>query len=336
MNNYLQLTKTEQQTILMQCKNLMGLPEQAVEKDFWVTVMLQLIFNSDLSKHIIFKGGTSLSKNGNLIERFSEDIDLAVNYAYFGLNDEPTKKQLKKLRKSSSLFVREALANIIAKQIERYGLQDFLTIAIEPDGEGDNTYPEPRHIYIEYQSVLPVFLDYVKPMIVLEVGARSLMEPTVNLQVKTIITETLPQISTEIIQAKVITAAPQKTFLEKAFLLHELFSVDHESLPANRRSRHLYDLNRMMDKDFAIEAIQDDHLWESIRHHREMFTSIVGVDYSGDIRSRICLVPPEKHLDDWCKDYEKMCDSMIYGPKPTFAELMASMEDLERRFRNRQ
>ena len=219
MNNYLQLTKTEQQTVLMQCKNLMGLPEQAVEKDFWVTVMLQLIFDSDLSKHIIFKGGTSLSKNGNLIERFSEDIDLAVNYAYFGLNDEPTKKQLKKLRKSSSLFVREVLANIISKQIERYGLQDFLSIAIEPNGEGDSTYPEPRHIYIYYQSVLPVFLDYVKPMIVLEVGARSLMEPTVELQVKSIIEETLPQISTDIVQAKVITAAPQKTFLEKAFLL---------------------------------------------------------------------------------------------------------------------
>jgi len=335
MNNFLQLTKTEQQTVLMQCKNLMGLPEQAVEKDFWVTVMLQLIFDSELSKNIIFKGGTSLSKNGNLIERFSEDIDLAMNYTYFGLNDEPTKKQLKKLRKSSSLFVREALANIIVKQMERYGLHDFLNIAIEPDGEGDSTYPEPRHIYIYYQSVLPVFLDYVKPMIVLEVGARSLMEPTVELQVKSIIEETLPQISTDIVQAKVITAAPQKTFLEKAFLLHELFSIDHETLPANRRSRHLYDLNRMMDKDFAIAAIQDDHLWESIRHHREMFTSIVGVDYSGDIRSRICLVPPEKHLDDWRKDYQKMCDSMIYGPKPTFAELMASMEDLERRFRNR-
>ena len=97
---------------MMQCKNLMGLPEQALEKDFWVTVMLQLIFDSDLSKHIIFKGGTSLSKNGNLIERFSEDIDLAVNYDYFGLDDNPTKKQLKKLRKSSSLFVREEMANI--------------------------------------------------------------------------------------------------------------------------------------------------------------------------------------------------------------------------------
>lgn len=335
MNNYLQLTETQKQTVLTQCKNMMGLPEQAVEKDYWVTVILQLIFDSELRKHIIFKGGTSLSKNGNLIERFSEDIDLAVNYEYFGLNDEPTKKQLKKLRKSSSLFVREEMASIIANQIERFGLQDFLSITVEPDGEGDSTYPEPRHIYIHYQSVLPVFIDYVKPMIVLEVGARSLMEPTVELQVKTIIAETLPQINTDVVQVDVTTAAPQKTFLEKAFLLHELFSVDHETLPANRRSRHLYDLNRMMDKDFALTAIHDDALWESIRHHREMFTSIAGVDYSGDIRNRIRLVPPEKFMVDWQKDYQNMCDSMIYGPRPTFDELMKSMEELERRFRNR-
>lgn len=333
MNNYLQLTDTQKQTVLTQCKNRMGLPEQAIEKDFWVTIMLQLIFDSELREQIIFKGGTSLSKNGNLIERFSEDIDLSVNYECFGINDEPTKKQLKKLRKSSSLFVREVLANDILTQIERFGLQEYLTVTVEPDGEGDSTYPEPRHIYIHYQSVLPVFLDYVRPMIVLEVGARSLIEPCVNLQVKSLIEEMLPQISADVAQVEVVTAAPQKTFLEKAFLLHEIFSVEHETLSANRRSRHLYDLNRMMDKDFAIAAVHDDSLWNHIQHHRERFTSIYGVDYSGDIRNRICLVPPENYLDDWRNDYQYMCDSMIYGEKPTFTELIDSMKELERRFR---
>lgn len=335
MNNYIQLTDAQKQIVLTQCKNKLGLPEQAVEKDYWVTVMLQLIFDSELSEHIIFKGGTSLSKNGNLIERFSEDIDLSVNYEYFGLTDEPTKKQLKKLRKSSSLFVREALVNTLASQIERYGLKDQLSITVEPDGESDSTYPEPRHIYIQYQSVLPVFLDYIKPTITLEVGARSLMEPSVEIPVKTIIQEALPQINTDAVPVNVTTAAPQKTFLEKAFLLHELFSVERDTLPAKRRSRHLYDLNRMMDRDFAIAAVHDDVLWEHIRHHRERFTSMLGVDYSGDIRNRICLVPPEKHIEDWKKDYQYMCDSMIYGEKPTFTELIESIRELERRFRER-
>lgn len=334
MNNYLQLTDAQKQTVLIQCKNRMGLPEQAIEKDFWVTVMLQLIFDSVWRDHIIFKGGTSLSKNGNLIDRFSEDIDLSVNYEYFGLNDEPTKKQLKKLRKSSSLFVRESLADTINGQIERYGLQNYLKVTVEPDGEGDGTYPEPRHIYIHYQSVLPVFLDYIRPMIVLEVGARSLMEPNVNLRVKSIIEDIFPQINTDVTQVNVTIAAPQKTFLEKAFLLHELFSIEHDSLYANRRSRHLYDLHQMMDRNFAIDAVQNEILWKHIQHHRKKFTSIVGVDYSGDIRKRICLVPPEKYLEDWKKDYQYMCESMIYGKKPSFAELIDRMRELERRFRS--
>ncbi len=335
MNNYIQLTDSQKQIVLTQCKNKLGLPEQAVEKDYWVTVMLQLIFDSELNDHIIFKGGTSLSKNGNLIERFSEDIDLSVNYEYFGLTDEPTKKQLKKLRKSSSLFVREAFVNTLADQIERYGLKNQLSITVEPDGEGDSTYPEPRHVYIQYQSVLPVFLDYIKPTITLEVGARSLMEPSVDIQVRTIIQEALPQINTDVVSVNVTTAAPQKTFLEKAFLLHELFSVEHDTLPAKRRSRHLYDLNRMMDRDFAVATVRDDVLWEHIRHHRERFASMLGVDYSGDIRDRVCLVPPEKHIEDWKKDYQYMCDSMIYGEKPTFTELIESIRELERRFRKR-
>ena len=180
-----------------------------------------------------------------------------------------------------------------------------------------------------------MFLGYIKPTITLEVGARSLMEPSVEIPVKTIIQEALPQINTDVVPVNVTTAAPQKTFLEKAFLLHELFSVEHDTLPAKRRSRHLYDLNRMMDRDFAIAAVHDDVLWEHIRHHRERFTSMLGVDYSGDIRNRICLVPPEKHIEDWKKDYQYMCDSMIYGEKPTFTELIESIRELERRFRER-
>ena len=332
MNDFIKLTNAQKQTVLTQCRNMMGLPEQAVEKDYWVTVMLQMIFDSELSEHLIFKGGTSLSKNGNLIERFSEDIDLAVDYTFLGIEGEPTKKKLKKLRKASSLFVKEKMTEVIKAQIEKFGLQDLLSVSVEPDGEGDSTYPEPRHIYIQYQPVAPTTLAYVKPMIVLETGARSLMEPVEEINVKSIIETTLPQIGTDVADVKIPTATPGKTFLEKVFLLHELFSVDHDELQANRRSRHLYDLEKMMDKDFAAAAIKDVELWESIRRHRELFTSSLGVDYSSDIRNRLCLVPSDKYIGDWKKDYQFMCDSMIYGEKLPFEKLVERMKELEKRF----
>ncbi len=90
-----------------------------------------------------------------------------------------------------------------------------------------------------------------------------------------------------------------KTFLEKVFLLHELFSVAGHGANANRKSRHLYDLYQMMDKDFAKVAVKDDELWENIRYHREIFTSVKDMDYTPDVRKRIVLIPREDIYDLW-------------------------------------
>lgn len=79
MNNWLTLTQDQQQNIFNQTSDATGLPAYSIEKDSWVTMVLRMLFTSGLSDHIVFKGGTSLSKGYNLIERFSEDIDLAIN-----------------------------------------------------------------------------------------------------------------------------------------------------------------------------------------------------------------------------------------------------------------
>jgi hypothetical protein len=121
--------------------------------------------------------------------------------------------------------------------------------------------------------------------------------------------------------------------LEKSFLLHEIFTGGGRML-ANRKSRHLYDLERMMNKDFAEKAIADNELWNTIHHHREVFTRISGVDYSQDIRRRICLVPPAQVLDDWRQDYEKMQNTMIYGNSLPFDKLLTRIKELQERFRN--
>lgn len=87
-----------------------------------------------------------------------------------------------------------------------------------------------------------------------------------------------------------------------------------------------------MDKEFALQAIGDDDLWESIRHHREIFTSVRGVDYAPDVRKRIALVPRPEMLAAWERDYKNMCSSMIFGERPSFAELLERMKLLEKRF----
>ena len=287
-----------------------------------------------MAQHLIFKGGTSLSKAWGLISRFSEDIDLAVNPIALGAAEgDLTKKQIKKLRKASSLFVSEHLTPMLCAKINEMGMSAFLNIEAQPNGEGDNTYPEPRQIYIRYQSVFEKPLTYLRPDVVLEVSARSLIEPAMPTHVSCILADYIPIQSA--CDAVVHTAIPAKTMVEKMFLLHELFSVPGHGTRAERKSRHLYDLYQMMQQDFAQEAITNDALWESIRHHREVFTSVQGVDYSGDVRQRICLLPREDIVAIWQSDYETMRSSMIHGSAPTWDELIEQITILQNKTRKK-
>jgi len=331
MNNFFNLTDEQRKLVIEQASAKMNdLYPQIIEKDLWVTTFLQLIFSLPFADKLVFKGGTSLSKVWNVIERFSEDIDLAVDRDLFDLQGDLTVKQIKKLRKHSSLFVKEAFCSELQKVIEKYDLQSLCDIEPQPDGEGDKTYPEPRKIFIRYQSLFDS-LPYIRAEIVLEIGARSLIEPTEKTEVKSMISKNLP-IETSLVNSQIITAVPEKTFIEKVFLLHEIFTCGGQML-ANRKSRHLYDLEKMMDKDFAIKAISDNELWNTIRKHREKFTHINGVDYSQDIRPTICPVPPEQVIDDWQQDYESMQNTMIYGNSLTFNKLIDRIKQLEKRIR---
>lgn len=332
MNKFLKLSDSQKKSIYESIANKVGLPAQVVEKDFWVTSVLQTVFALPVARHLIFKGGTSLSKGWKLIERFSEDIDLAVDPVFLGKPEgDLTKKQIKKLRKASSLFILEELTPMIYEELERQGLDSFITVDAQPNGEGDNTYPEPRQIYLHYKSIFDKALTYLRPDVVLEVSSRSLLEPTEPIQIKSILGENLPVMP--LTNSVIYTAIPAKTFLEKVFLLHELFSIPGHGMIAERKSRHLYDLYVMMDKDFARNAVTDDFLWESIRHHREIYTSVRGIDYTPDARKRLQLIPRKDILDTWSSDYEAMKESMIYGKKPTFEELLKGMSKLQKMFR---
>lgn len=334
MNNYFSLTEEQQRNVITQTGNKIGLPDRAVEKDLWVTTMLQFVFTLPYADKLVFKGGTSLSKVWRLIERFSEDIDLAIDPACMGVEGELTVKKLKKLRKVSSSFVKERFLHDLENVIASHGLQDICRIEAEPDGEGDKVYPEPRKLYIYYRSLLSGEEDkYLHPAVVLEIGARSLIEPASSHKIKSLITESF-DINASVVDPDITVAVKEKTFLEKAFLLHELFSVGNPNITdARRRSRHLYDLEKMMDMDFAIQAISDNELWNTIHRHREVFTKMKDVDYSPDIRKRICLIPPENVMKQWQQDYGIMQREMIYGKSLPFGELITRIEELQNRFR---
>ena len=331
-NDYFSLNLAQQRLVIEQTAAKLNLPVQAIEKDLWVTAILQVLFTLPCAHGLVFKGGTSISKVWNAINRFSEDIDLAIDRSLFDLDGELTKKQVKKLRKESSMFVREELFGQLCEAIASTPLYGLCEIEAQPDGVGDSTYPEPRIIYVKYASLFSDKIDYILPVVKIEAGARSLLEPTLNVAIKSLVDVALPSITTSLVDVEVRTAVAEKTFLEKCFLLHELFSRG-VAVSANRRSRHLYDLHMMMRKGIDKRAVSDDELWNTIHYHRSTLTSISGVDYTPDIRSRIVLTPPAECVEDWKSDYQAMQGSMIYNNPPSFEELLQSMAELEMAFK---
>lgn len=122
-----QLPENEKIELINQMHEESNLPQVIIEKDMWVTAVLRALFALPYAENLSFKGGTSLSKCWNLIERFSEDVDIAINREFFGfLGDTFTIKQISKnLRKSTCKFVRDTLQFDLARQMEENGQLQF-------------------------------------------------------------------------------------------------------------------------------------------------------------------------------------------------------------------
>ena len=305
-----------------------GLPAAAIEKDWWVTLALSVVFETEFAEHLVFKGGTSLSKGWNIIERFSEDIDLAIDRSFLGFQEELSKTQVKKLRKASCSFISNEFAKAITARIKELGIPD-ITIGVQDFNDSDT---DPLVVEINYQSLTDAS-PYLQPRVLIEVGARSLMEPNEEKEIQSLVGS---QFSDKNFADKPIlipAVLPKRTFLEKAFLLHEEFLKPTEHMRVERLSRHLYDLDKLINTQHGEDALNDPELYKSIVTHREMFNQIRGIDYANHQPDKIDFVPPKDIIEKWEKDYTAMQESMIYGDSKSFKELISSIETIKERFR---
>ena len=239
MNKFFQLSEKDRIDIINQTVIHKKIPAEAIEKDIWVTAVLHALFSLSYAKYLSFKGGTSLSKCYNLIERFSEDIDIAINREKFGFTGTLTKTQISdKLRRDTCKFVRDEL------------------------------------------------------------------------------------------QFDVNAVVPQRTFIEKICLLHEEFYKPNKQVRIKRMSRHLYDLERIMNTDIAEEALNNKNLYNSVVKHRRNFIRLKGFDYDTLAPKTINIVPPDHIIGLWKNDYETMQRTMIYGESLPFDKLIEKIKEL--------
>ena len=328
MNKWIKVPEKERIDIINKIAITTGLPNEAIEKDWWVTMTLSALFSCECAGHIVFKGGTSLSKAWNLIERFSEDIDISIDRAFFGFDGELTKKQIKNLRRASCSYIKDKLKNELNNKLQETGISNYFLL-IE---ETEDSSKDPQTIEVHYQSLFASG-SYISDKVMIEIGARSLMEPSENVRLRSIIADNYPQSDFADAYFSVPVVIPQRTFLEKAFLLHEEFQKPEENIRVDRMSRHLYDLERLMDTDFAQKALKDVSLYKSIIDHRSKLTAISGVDYATHAPDRINFVPPASVMEKWRDDYIAMQASMIYGESLPFVKLIERIKELNEQFR---
>ena len=324
MQNFNKLTKENKLNIFNQVSAKSGLPPYAIEKDWWVVQTLRIIFEMDISQHLVFKGGTSLSKAWGLIDRFSEDIDLILDKSILGFSEINTKKQVKTLRSVSKSYITNIFYPALNNAFDEAGLN---SVSIQMDKTTEN---DPVQIGIYYPSVTP-HAGYVKPRVLIEIGSRSLLDPFRIRAISSFIFDQFPDQGFADQPIQIPSVNPERTLLEKIFLLHEEFQKPKDKISAEHLSRHLYDIEKLMNTQYAELALKNKDLYQEIVVHRKLFFSMADVDYSLHQPQTINPIPPDEKLKDWENDYKELCENMIYGDKLSWDELLSRITALKKR-----
>lgn len=289
--------------------------------------MLRALSSSKFAENVYFKGGTSLSKAWQLIERFSEDIDIAVNREFLGYGGELTKNQISdRLRRASCTFVRNDLKHEIENQLLLLDIpKSTFRVTVN---ETPITTSDPETIEIEYESVLPKQAIYLRDKVKVEVGARSAVEPFESVRFNSLLKENSPNDFEQEHDFNLQTILPSRTFIEKLFLMHEEFAKPVHEIRVDKMSRHLYDIEKMMDTEFAQEALANEEFYTEIIAHRKKFIGLKNFDYNSLMPKYLRIVPPDEVKTKYGTDYRRMQDGMIYGVSLPFNKLIKRIETL--------
>lgn len=302
----------------------MRVHEAIAEKDFWVCWILDYLFQeSPWKDRMAFKGGTSLSKAYGAIERFSEDIDLILDWRLLGYaEDEPwedrTPTKQDAFGKEANRKAEEFLARDFAPALG-HDLNSRVEAGAEVVAAGQD-------ILIQYPRAFS--LEAIHPQIRLEIGPLAAWVPNEEKSISPYAAERFPHLFSQP-DTRVRTIAAERTFWEKATILHqEAHRGPERPLPA-RYSRHYYDLYRLNSLPIRNEALAKMELLQEVVRFKMRFYRSPWARYEEAKPGSLRLLPPAHHLNELQRDYRAM-QGMLFGSVPTFDEIMAGLSALER------
>ncbi len=344
MSKWINFSFEERKAMIQGVVETRQIDEAAAEKDWWVTAVLYALFHTSVSEYLLFKGGTSLSKGWNIINRFSEDIDLALSRDYFLIVKKlscancTSNTQIHNLREKGQDFLFGEFKDEFAAKLAEMGLE--ATVLTDNDNAYENGEPrkvphdkDPSVLYVQYPSLYDSQAAYAVPTVKVEISVLSMSEPYEMRRISSLIEQTFKDedVDSDLVQT-IRTVSPVRTFLEKAFLLCEEFQKDKPR--THRMTRHFYDLEKLMQTSYAEKAFSDVTLYHEIVEHRRKFYHVGYVDYNKELPANIQIVPSKELMPAYEADYNEMKESFIYSEALDFYELMKHITEIEHRFRS--
>lgn len=325
MDELLNLSREERNRLIINTSMKMNMAQAIIEKDFWVCFILNYLFTSFKYKDFIcFKGGTSLSKVYHCINRFSEDIDLALDWAVLGLTKDEvysprSNRQQDIFNKAANEKTGQYLKNVwlpLMKTDIAKLLNEEFRLFVDDNDPQTLCFQYPRSY--EASSILQV--------VRLEIGALAEPVPIQRKSIQTYIAQCYPAVFKE---AQIFVNAVDilRTFFEKVTILHREANRMNGHYPS-RYSRHYYDLYQMIKQGYDKQAIGNIQILKSVVNFKNKFYTCNWAHYDDVLQGKCKLVPDDISQEVFSKDYDMM-KNMFFLDYPTFEEIINVLNDFE-------
>lgn len=324
MKNIAKLTEQERRELFSETANAMNITAAAAEKDFWICwVLLHIFDNKQLSSCLRFKGGTSLSKCYNAIERFSEDIDLILDWTQLTQENpeaERSKTKQGKLNQTINEHSKSYIADSLLPRL-RALMDDTCELLIDTD--------DAHTINITYPQAFAS--AYLRPQVRLEIGPLAAMLPMEWCEVEPYAATYFPAVFTQA-RISVPTILVARTFWEKLTILHaEAHRPSNKALPS-RYARHYYDVYKLLTTGLSQQALDQVSLLKDVVTFKQRFYPSGWANYEHATLAGLLLQPSGDHIAALRADYQQM-QEMLFGEKPSFEDIIEALIDLEDQLR---
>ena len=314
----------ERRAVFVEAAAKIGIRQDMIEKDFWVSWVLNRMFNDDeLARIFLFKGGTSLSKAFNCIRRFSEDIDLLLALSEVS---DPGESFLKERSRNAINTFKSKTGKRTAAYVKEI-LKPRLSALLAPYCIVIQDPSEPNNLYVKFSSVFSSS-GYIRSDIKLEIGAFAEGTPFAPMKIQSYVSEQFEEFTEDCVRIPTVSIA--RTFWEKITVLHYLNFLPSEKATPMRLSRHYYDIFMLANSEYREMIYSAASLLNDIVAFDRKFYQKPGVDYDKMGLRTLRLSPPPQRAADLERDYSQM-QEMIFGEKPTWQVLLQFLAILEKK-----